>query len=138
MTSVSHHTRRYQRLRRRAGWQHIRTVQVGSAIIQVHPHVPVVSINEGHILLTPFEAILFQALLDRPLSVVSNGELLARCRIKQQRAPSRTLKRHMQSIRSKLRESGIDELSIERVGAYGYVVLPLPSLDPPPTEQGYA
>lgn len=74
--------------------------------------------------LTPLEYILFRALLAQPRMLVLDSELLKRCEAIGPVGHSRVLERHVDRVRRKLRESGVQHLSILRVVSYGYVLLP--------------
>ena len=83
--------------------------------------------SDSPIKLTPLEYILFRALLAQPRMLVLNSELLKQCEIS---GPvghySRVIERHIDNVRRKLRQSGMQGLSILRVVSYGYVLLPHP------------
>jgi DNA-binding response OmpR family regulator len=101
-------------------------VSLGSHTLYVLEHARMMYIDDGDcpIKLTPLEYTLFRALLAQPRMLVLNSELLQHCGIIEPVGHSRVVERHIDSVRRKLRESGVHGLSILRVVSYGYVLLP--------------
>ena len=104
-------------------------VDLGSHMLHILEGVRTIYVDDSDspIKLTPLEYTLFRALLAQPRMLVLNSELLKQCEIS---GPvghySRVIERHIDNVRRKLRQSGMQAPSILRVVSYGYVLLPNP------------
>lgn len=74
-------------------------------------------------------------MLAQPRMLILNSELLAHCEIDGPVGHSRVIERHIDSVRRKLRQSGVHGLSILRVVSYGYVLLPNEELETSETKR---
>ena len=107
-------------------------VCLGSHMLHILERIRIIYIDDSDspIKLTRLEYALFRALLAQPRMLVLNSELFKQCEII---GPvghySRVIERHIDNMRRKLRQNGVDTLSIVRVVSYGYVLLPSQDLE---------
>ena len=102
----------------------LESLQLGSYTLYFMEHARIVLIDKRQIHLTPLEYTIFRALVAQPGMLLLNSDLLLQCKGMGSTDASRLLKRHIDNLRQKLRQSGLSGLRILRVVSNGYVLLP--------------
>lgn len=93
---------------------------LGPYTLRLLKETHLILVDDCPIKLTPLEYRLFRILLEQPRMLVLNRDLLGPDEV----IGPRVVERHIDSVRRKLRQSGVHGLSILRVVSYGYVLLP--------------